>query len=644
MPDNSVKHFEHEPSILEVAQSLGPGLARATLGGVFCKNFDTAAASGAPAPIQEQPVQDLRTHVPDGIGLRIITAKDPQALEVSRHSAAHIMAQAVQSLWPGQVQVTIGPVIADGFYYDFASKHIFTPDDLPRIENKMRELIKADLELQRSEWSVEKAIEVFTDLKEMFKVEIIQDLARQGVTTVSVYQQGEWFDLCRGPHVQRTSQIGEVKLLSTAGAYWRGDENKQQLQRIYGTAFFDKKQLKQHLHNLDEAKKRDHRKLGRELQLFQFDQVAAGMPFFLPKGVFIYQKLQNFMRRKYLKYGYDEVMTPQIYDLKLYHQSGHFENYRENMYFSRIDERDLSMKPMNCPGHCVLYKMQKKSYRDLPYRVADFGKLHRFERSGVLHGLTRVRAFCQDDAHIFCTPEQLQSEIKSFMQMLGEVYNELGLTDYKVQFSTRPEQRMGGDALWDKAEAALQQALTELNLQYSLNPGDGAFYGPKLDIVFTDALKREWQLGTLQCDFNMPEAFGLQFQGADNQQHQPVMLHRAILGSLERFIGVYLEHCGGWWPLWLAPCQVCVMPVGEGQVQYARQVGADLRQRGFRVEIDTRAEKLGFKIRSQVAQKIPYGVIVGPKEQEQNKVSVREPKGKMHNFLTMDKLVELLGT
>lgn len=635
LPDGSKKSFSQQPTILQVAQSLGPGLAQATVGGVFVENFKT------PCKVL---VQDLRTPVPDGMGLRILTSKDEEALEVSRHSAAHIMAQAVQALWPGQVQVTIGPVINKGFYYDFASDYKFTPEDLQKIENKMRELIKANVEVVRQVWPIKKAIEVFTQLNELFKVEIVEQLANEGTKEVSVYQQGDWFDLCRGPHVQRTSQIGEVKLLSVAGAYWRGDENKQQLQRIYGTAFFDKKTLKQHLHNLQEAQKRDHRKLGRELQLFDFDPVAPGMPFFLPRGVQVYQSLQNFMRKKYLKYNYHEVITPEVYDVKLYHQSGHYENFRQNMYFSKIDERDVSMKPMNCPGHCVLYKMSKKSYRDLPYRVADFGRLHRFERSGVLHGLTRVRSFCQDDAHIFCTLEQLQSEIKSFMQMLGEVYQDLGLTQYEVQFSTRPTQRMGSDALWDKAEAALQQALNELNLEYSLNPGDGAFYGPKLDIVFTDALGRPWQLGTLQCDFNMPQAFGLQYQGADNSAHQPVMLHRAILGSLERFMGVYLEHCGGWWPLWLAPCQVCVMSVGAGQVEYALQVAADLQKRGFRVEVDSRAEKLGFKIRSQIAQKVPYALVLGEKEQAQQKISVREPKGKMHNFITLDEFAKTLNT
>jgi threonyl-tRNA synthetase len=547
---------------------------------------------------------------------------------VIRHSAAHVMAQAVQELWP-DVKVTIGPVIDNGFYYDFDSPRAFTPEDLEKIDKRITEILARNADVVREDWPIQKAIDTFEKMNERFKAEIIRDLAAKGETTVGIYKQGEWFDLCRGPHVQRIGQIKAVRVLSLAGAYWRGDEKNAQLQRIYATAFNDKKDLEEHLKNIEEAKRRDHRKVGKDLGLFYFNPLSPGGPFFAPKGTVIYNELQTFMREKYREFDYQEVITPQIFDVDLFHQSGHYENYRENMYFTRIDERDFSLKPMNCPGHCLLYQAERKSYRDMPWRVADFGRLHRYERSGVMHGLNRVRTFCQDDAHIFCRIDQMQSEISSFVTMLNEVYHTLGMDNYVIYLSTRPEKRMGDDAIWDQAEKALSDALTALGLPFKINPGDGAFYGPKLDIMFVDALKRPWQLGTLQVDFNLPRNFSLSYVGEDNKDHQPVMLHRAILGSLERFIGVYLEHTAGHFPLWLSPVQVAVLTVTDRQLDYAREIVETLKAVGVRAMVDERSEKLGYKIREAQMQKVPYMVILGDKEVEQRKVSIRLNSGKL---------------
>lgn len=623
LPDQSIKEFDHEPTVLEVAMSIGPRLAKDTLGALLNGGGE---------------VVDLRTKLTDGTRIELITPKSPHSLEVIRHSAAHVMAQAVQELWP-DVKVTIGPVIDDGFYYDFDSPRAFTPEDLEKIENKMREVIARDHEVTREEWSSEKAIQVFTEMGERFKVEIIKDL---NAAQVSIYRQGDWFDLCRGPHVQRLGQIKAVKVLSLAGAYWRGDEKNPQLQRVYATAFNDKKDLEEHLKNLEEAKKRDHRKLGKELSLFHFHPWTPGGPFFLPKGTLVYNGLVNYMRELYQKYGYHEVITPQIFDVDLFHRSGHYDNYRDNMYFTKIDDRDFSVKPMNCPGHCLLYGMEHKSYRDLPWRIADFGRLHRFERSGVMHGLTRVRTFCQDDAHIFCALENLQDEISYFMSMLREVYDALGLHQYRIYLSTRPASRMGSDEVWDRAEGALMEALKAMGLEYTINPGDGAFYGPKLDIMFVDALKRPWQLGTLQVDFNLPEAFELKFIGSDNKEHRPVMLHRAILGSLERFIGVYLEHTAGHLPLWLTPVQVAILTVTDAQLDYARSVAQELKTLGFRVQVDERGEKLGYKIREAQLQKVPYMLIMGDQELSQKNISVRLKTGQNLNGLSLNEFISAL--
>ena len=624
LPDNSVKTFDHEPSGLEVAQTIGARLANDTLGVRVEGNAD---------------VQDFRLPLKDNSKIQLITTKSAEANEVIRHSAAHIMAQAVQELWP-DVKVTIGPVIENGFYYDFDSPRTFVPEDLEKIEKKMQEIAKRDLDIVREEWTSEKAIEVFTKMGENFKVEIIKDL---NVPTVSIYKQGDWFDLCRGPHVPRTGFVKAIKILSLAGAYWRGDEKREQLQRIYGTAFYNSKDLELYLHNLEEAKKRDHRKLGKELGLFHFHPFSPGMPFFTGKGTVIYTQLQNFIRELYFKTGYEEVITPQIFDVELFHQSGHYENYRENMYFMKSDERDFSTKPMNCPGHCLLYSADKYSYRDLPKRMADFGRLHRFERSGALHGLTRVRSFCQDDAHIFCRLDQLQEEIASFMKLLGFVYETLGMNKYKIYLSTRPEKRMGSEEIWDRAEGALAEALKTLNLEYTLNPGDGAFYGPKLDIQFFDALDRPWQLGTLQCDFTLPERFDLTYTGEDNKAHRPVMLHRAILGTFERFIGVYLEHTAGHLPTWLIPEQVRIINVTDRAKPWGEEILAELKKHGVRATFDTRNEKLGFKIREAQLEKIPYMIILGDKEVEARTIALRTRQGQQKESLQLETFVHSLG-
>ncbi|MBL7672549.1 MAG: threonine--tRNA ligase [Bdellovibrionaceae bacterium] len=620
LPDQSVKVFDHAPTALEVAEGIGPRLAKETLG----------------VKVNQDPeIKDLRFKLSDGDKIQLMTTKSPEAVEVIRHSAAHVMAQAVQKLWP-EVKVTIGPVIENGFFYDFDSPFAFTEEHLERIEKEMQKIVDANFPLVRREISQQEGIQIFEKLGERFKVEIIRDLKE--APSISIYDQGDWFDLCRGPHVQSTGQIKAFKLLSVAGAYWRGDEKNPMLQRIYATAFGDKKELEQHLKNLEEAKKRDHRKVGRELGLFMFHELAPGAPFFTGKGAVIYNELQRLMRELYKDHGYQEVITPQFFDVNLFHQSGHYQNYRENMYFSKMEDRDFASKPMNCPSHCLMFAADKHSYRDLPLRMADFGRLHRFEKSGTLHGLTRVRTFCQDDAHIFCTLEQLQSEIAAFMKLLNHVYQIMGMDNYKIYLSTRPEKRMGSDQVWDQAEGALMKALEQNNLQYTLNPGDGAFYGPKLDIMFVDALNRPWQLGTLQCDFNLPINFDLKYTGEDNQEHKPVMLHRAIFGTLERFIGVYLEHTAGHLPPWLCPVQVEILNVTDRVNDYCVELEFALRALGVRVHFDRRQEKLNYKIREAQMQKVPYMFIIGDQEAEKKLISLRLRDGTNIQDLTREVL------
>lgn len=626
LPDNSVKIFDHEPSALEVAQSIGSRLAQDTLG---------VKINGS------QEIQDLRLPLKDGTKVELVTTKSPDANEVIRHTSAHVMAQAVQALWP-DVKVTIGPVIENGFYYDFDSPRAFTEEDFEKIEKEMKKIVDANYPLVKEVWSIQKAIDTFTKMGERFKVELIQGLAEKGEKDVSIYHQGPWFDLCRGPHIQKTGQIKAFKLMSVAGAYWRGDEKNPMLQRVYATAFRDSKELETYIANIEEAKKRDHRKLGKELGLFMFHQLTPGAPFFTGRGATVYTELQNLMREMYREFDYQEVITPQFFDTDLFKQSGHWENYRENMYFMRIDERDFGAKPMNCPSHCLMFGNEKHSYRELPMRIADFGRLHRYERAGAMHGLTRVRSFCQDDAHIFCSIDQIQKEIASFMTLLNKVYSILGMDNYKIFFSTRPEKRLGSDEVWDKAEGALENALKSLNLPYTINPGDGAFYGPKLDIMFVDALNRPWQLGTLQCDFNLPIVFDLKYTGEDNQEHRPVMLHRAILGSLERFIGVYLEHTAGALPTWLSPTQAMILNVTDRVNPFCEEILRALGHNKVRAEFDRRNEKLNFKIREAQLLKVPYMIIVGDKEAENRQVSLRLRNGKMINNIGLDEMMQMI--
>lgn len=628
LPDNSVREFPSNPTALDVAKSIGSRLAQDTLG---------VRINGDPE------IRDLRLPLNDGDKIELITTKSPDANEVIRHSAAHVMAQAVQALWP-DVKVTIGPVIENGFFYDFDSPRTFNEEDFAKIEAEMKKITSADYTLEKEVWPIAKAIETFEKMGERFKVEIIKDLAAKGETEVSIYHQGPWFDLCRGPHIQKTGQIKAFKVLSNAGAYWRGDEKNPMLQRLYATAFRDPKDLEEYLKNIEEAKKRDHRKLGKELGLFQFHQIAPGSPFFTAKGATIYNELLKYMREMYFKYGYGEVITPQIFDVEMFKTSGHFQNYKDNMYFMEVDERQFATKPMNCPSHCMMFGAERHSYRELPMRMADFGRLHRYERAGAMHGLTRVRTFCQDDAHIFCTTDQLQVEIASFIKLLNEVYATLGMTEYKIYLSTRPENRVGSDEVWDRAEGALSKALEELNLPFTVNAGDGAFYGPKLDIMFVDALKRPWQLGTLQLDFNMPQLFDLKYTGEDNGEHRPVMLHRAILGSLERFIGVYLEHMAGHLPTWMSPTQAIILNVTDRVNESAEAILAGLKERGVRAEFDRRSEKLNFKIREAQLQKIPYMVILGDKEAETGQVSIRLRDGRMINGLSLDAFYKMIET
>jgi len=548
-----------------------------------------------------------------------LAANAPEALEVIRHSTAHLLAQAVKRLYP-EAQVTIGPVIDDGFYYDFKYDAGFTPEDLEKISAEMERAAKENLSISREVLSRDDAISLFAKMGEDFKVQIIRDL---DADEVSLYRQGEFVDLCRGPHVPSTGMLRSFKLTHVAGAYWRGDENNPMLQRIYGTAFADRKALKEHLARLEEARKRDHRRLGKELGLFSFHKEAPATPFFLPDGAAVYNMLVEYIRGLYERFGYREVITPQILDVDLWHRSGHYEHYKDNMYFTDIDEREFAVKPMNCPTHCLIYGEDIRSYRDLPIRYADFGRLHRFERSGVVHGLTRVRSFCQDDAHIYCMPEQVHDEIRGVIAMIVASHRAFGFGETRVYLSTRPEKSIGDPALWERAEATLREALDAESIEYTINEGDGAFYGPKIDFCVLDAMKREWQLSTAQLDFSMPERFELGYIDSNGEQQRPVMIHRAVLGSLERFIGILIEHTGGALPLWLAPSQVRLVTVTDQQNEYAQRVETELRERGIRARADLRNEKLGFKIREARNARVPVIGVVGDREVESETVAPR---------------------
>ena len=585
------------------------------------KKQKAGSSAAIAASVNGVPV-DLASPLAGGNAVPIF-ASSPEGLEVLRHSTAHLMAQAVKRLFP-ESEITIGPVIDTGFYYDFKHTGTFSTEDLERIEAEMLGIVEDNISVVREEMSRDEAIELFKKMGEHYKAEIIESIPQEEV--ISVYRQGEFIDLCRGPHVPTTGSIGAFKLTSVAGAYWRGDERNEMLQRIYGTAFASAKELRQHLMLIEEAKRRDHRKLGRELDLFSFNPVAPGSPFFHPKGTIIYNELVAYMRSLYGRYGYEEVITPQIYDVELWQRSGHYENYKENIFFTEVENRDFGVKPMNCPGHTYVYGSKKRSYRDLPLRYADFARLHRFERSGVLAGLTRVRSFAQDDAHIFCVPQDIEAEVSSVLEMISEVYRVFGFEDVRFYLSTRPEKRLGGDEIWDKAEAALSGALKGNGIDFEVNRADGAFYGPKIDFVVQDALRREWQLATIQLDFMLPERFGLTYVTAQGQDARPVMIHRAVLGSIERFMGILIEHCGGDFPLWLAPVQVKIVTVTDGQAEFARQVGDQFREAGIRFEMDLRNEKLGYKIRETEVQKIPYTIVIGDKEVQSGIVNPRVRK------------------
>ncbi len=539
-----------------------------------------------------------------------VFADSAEELDILRHSSAHLLAHAVKRLFP-ETQVTIGPVIESGFYYDFKRAQPFTPEDLERIEKIMRDLASENIPVSRREMAKRDAIALFREMGEDYKVEIIEGIPDPHV---SLYTQGDFTDLCRGPHVPSTGRLKAFKLTSVAGAYWRGDERNEMLQRIYGTAFATPKQLKEHLALLEEAKRRDHRKLGRELDLFSFRPEAPASPFFHPKGAIVYNTLIAYIRDLYRQYGYDEVLTPQILDVELWKRSGHYDNYREHMYFTEADERPMAVKPMNCPSHCLLYAEGKRSYRDLPIRFADFGRLHRYERSGVTAGLTRVRSFSQDDAHIFCTPDQIEGEVTSVVDMIFRTYDLFGFSERRIYLGTRPAKSIGDDAMWERAERALHEVLERRGIAFEVHPGDGAFYGPKIDFCILDAMRREWQLGTIQLDFTLPERFDLHFINREGHAERTVMIHRALLGSIERFMAILLEHCAGDFPLWLAPVQVRLITVTDQQHDYAARVLTQLRAAGLRAEADLRNEKLGFKIREAEVQKIPIVLVIGDKE------------------------------
>ncbi len=618
LPDGSRREVPDNATVLDVAGAIGKRLQKDAVAGKV-----------------DGKCVDVYANVPDGAKVEIVTPKSADGLDTIRHSTAHLMAMAVQELFPG-TQVTIGPVIENGFYYDFATDRPFSDDDLRRIEEKMAEIVARDLPIRREEWSRDEAVRVFGDAGEKYKVEIIESIP--GNETLSVYRQGQWFDLCRGPHVPSTGRLGAFKLTHVAGAYWRGDERNQMLQRIYGTAWADKEQLDAHLKQVEEAKARDHRKLGRELGLIYFSSFAPAMPNFLPKGAVIYNELIDFVREYYRRDGYSEVVTPLVWDTELFKISGHYDNYKENMFFSEVEEKEYGLKPMNCPGHTQIYAMERRSYRDLPLRLADFARLHRYERSGVTAGLVRVRAFAQDDAHLFITPEQLEGEIDRELHLIKEMYDVFGFTDVRIALSTRPEKRLGTDAMWDAAESALENSLKRNGLAYHINPGEGAFYGPKLEYQVTDAIGRPWQLGTVQVDYALPERFKLEYIGADNAEHRPVMIHRAILGSLERFIGIIIEHFAGTFPFWLAPVQAVVLPLSEKFTDYGREVLAKLKAAGIRAEIDESNEKLGAKIRNAQLQKVPFMLVVGEKEAASGSVALRE-RGGQQSTMSVDALI-----
>lgn len=624
LPDGSIRKYDAPVTGADVAADIGPGLAKAAL---------AVKINGELA--------DLSRSISEDVQFAIVTAKDEEALELLRHDAAHIMAEAVQELYP-DTQVTIGPAIENGFYYDFAREKPFVPEDLEKIEKRMAEIVDRDEVITREVWARDEAINFFKEKGEHYKAQIIEAIPAD--QDVSLYRQGDFIDLCRGPHLPSTVKLGKAfKLMKLAGAYWRGDANNEMLQRIYGTAWADKKQLAAYLTMLEEAEKRDHRRLGREMELFHLQDVAQGSVFWHPKGWTLYRAVQDYMRTNLEAAGYVEVNTPQLVDRKLWEDSGHWEKFREAMFVAESEDRLLAIKPMNCPCHVQIFKQGTTSYRDLPIRMAEFGSCHRNEPSGALHGLMRVRAFTQDDAHIFCTEDQITSETKDFCDLLLRIYKDFGFEEVKVKFSDRPEVRAGSNETWDKAESALKEATEAAGLEWTLNPGEGAFYGPKLEFVLRDAIGRDWQCGTLQVDFVLPERLDATYIGVDGEKHRPVMLHRAILGSFERFLGILMENYAGKFPLWLAPVQAVVTTITSDADGYAHEVYEALKTAGIRAEIDVRNEKINYKIREHSHKKVPAIFVVGKREAEENKVAVRRLDGKDQEILALAEAIDILS-
>jgi threonyl-tRNA synthetase len=623
LPDGTSRQFEQPVTVQEVAADIGAGLAKAALAGKV-----------------DGQLVDTSFLIQQDAALAIVTAKSEEALELIRHDAAHVMAQAVQELFPG-TQVTIGPAIEDGFYYDFAREEPFSPDDLQKIEDRMREIVGRDLPIEREVWDRDQAKRKFADIGEDYKVEIIEDIIPEG-EEVSVYRQDEWFDVCRGPHLPSTGKLPKAfKLMKLAGAYWRGDSNNEMLQRIYGTAWRDKKELKAYLHRLEEAEKRDHRKLGRKFDLFHFSDEAPGSVFWHPKGWKLFLLLLDYMRKRQDDAGYVEVNTPDVMDRSLWETSGHWLNYRENMFSTQTeDDRVFALKPMNCPGSVSMFSQGLKSYRDLPLRMAEFGKVHRYEPSGVLHGLMRVRHFTQDDAHIYCTEAQMEQECIDVVALVLDIYKDFGFEDVVIKLSTRPKKRIGSDETWDKLEKALSNALDVMKLDYVLYPGEGAFYGPKLEFVLRDAIGRDWQCGTLQVDMNLPERFDISYVDENGDRNKrPVMLHRALFGSLERFIGILIEHYEGKFPLWLSPVQAVLLNITDKQADYVSNVEKMLKDKGLRVISDLRNEKIGFKIREHTLQRVPYLLVAGDREMENGELAVRTRSGEDLGAMSVDSFV-----
>ena len=624
LPDGSQRSFVQPVTVAEVALSIGAGLARAALAGKV-----------------DGRLVDTSHLISQDAALAIITDKDADGLEIIRHSTAHLLAYSVKEIFP-DAQVTIGPVIENGFFYDFSYHRPFTPEDLAAIEKRMAELAKQDIPVTRKVLARDEAVSYFKGINEHYKAEIIASIPAG--EDVSLYTEGKFTDLCRGPHVPSTGKLKAFKLMKLAGAYWRGDSKNEMLQRIYGTAWAKKEELDAYLHQIEEAEKRDHRKLGKQLELFHMQDSSPGMVFWHPKGWTLWQEVEQYMRAKFREHDYQEVRTPTIMDRTLWEKSGHWENYHDNMFTTASENRDYAVKPMNCPGHVQIFNHGLHSYRDLPLRLAEFGSCHRNETSGSLHGLMRVRGFTQDDAHIFCTEEQVQPEVSKFIVMLNEVYRDFGFNEVLVKLSTRPEKRVGSDETWDKAEAGLASALQQNNLAYDVQPGEGAFYGPKVEFTLKDSLGRLWQCCTIQLDFNSPVRLGAEFVDEDNTRKPPVMLHRAILGSMERFIGILIEHHAGAFPLWLSPIQVVLMNISQAQEEYTTQVAQKLRAAGLRIQMDLRNEKITYKIREHSLQKLPYQLIIGDKEVAGNLVAVRTRSGEDLGQMTLEALLQRFQT